>query len=61
MAGDPLRIKKKHEDIEKMYTKLCSQQYNGKRKLTHEVMLEMIGDKFYLSPARIGVILSSKK
>ncbi|MDT8412683.1 MAG: hypothetical protein RQ875_09495 [Vicingaceae bacterium] len=61
MAGNTERIKKKHNDIEKMYIKLSVKKFNGKTLYSHDAILEMIADKFYLEPITIDSILSKKR
>lgn len=61
MAGKPDRIKQKYIDIENMYVKLSSKKVNGKTLYSHEAMLELIADKFYLEPETINSILSKNK
>ena len=60
MAKKSKRTQKKHADIEAMYVKLSTKKVNGKTLYSHEAMLEMLADKFYLEPITINDILSKK-
>lgn len=58
MAGDSKRIEQKYKDIEAVYSKLSAKQYNNKRLYSHDAILEMIADKFYMKPETINKILT---
>jgi len=61
MAGNSKRIEKKYKDIEAMYLKLSAKKYGNKTLYSHDAILEMIADKFYMEPATVNGILTRKR
>lgn len=61
MAGNPERTQKKYKAIEAMYMKLSAKKVNNKTLYSHDAMLEMIADKFFMQPETVNGILSRKK
>lgn len=61
MSRDQKRITKRNTLIAKEFKRLSEKNYNGKLLYKHVAVLEMIADKFYLSPSRVEDILKGKK
>lgn len=61
MSRDRTRIAKRNAKIEAEFNRLSEKKYNGKVMYKHIAVLEMVADKFYLSPSRIEDILKGKK
>jgi len=44
-----------------MYLKLSAKKYGNKTLYSHDAILEMIADKFYIEPETVNGILTKKR